>query len=78
MTKTKKMPMEKRIGLILIGLVGSMCLIVYSFSLNSNELGFNFMGYDISVWVFAFLTILLGLIFATMLKSGLIGKWKLD
>lgn len=77
MTK-KKLSIENRLALIITGLIGSMVLIVYSLEWVKNDIGFSFLGFDITEWTLAFITVVCGLLFATMLKSGLLGKWKLD
>jgi len=73
-----KLDLGKRIAILTFGLIGSMFIIVYS--IRWEELGFNtdMIGIDITKWFFAFMLVISGIIFSTLVKSGLLGQWKLD
>lgn len=68
----------KRISLIIIGMTGLIILFIYSFDLSQTEIFVNIFGYNITTYFFACMLIILGILFSTVLKSGLLGKWRLD
>lgn len=76
--KNKYLPFAQRLILLIVGLFGSCALIIYS--LRWEDLGINIdvLGKDISQWFFAGMLVICGIIFSTLLKSALLGKWRLD
>ena len=76
--KKSKLELGKRLSILIFGSIGSMFIIVYSF--RWEELGINadMIGFDVTKWFFAFLLVISGIIFSTLIKSGLLGEWKLD
>lgn len=79
MTKRKNnIDLPIRMISLIIGIIGSCFLIVYSFRWEDLGIGVDILGFDISKWFFAFLLVISGIIFSTLIKSALLGKWKLD
>lgn len=76
--QNKEMELIKRIALLIIGMGGLIILFIYSFDLSQSEIFVNIFGYNITTYFFAGLLIILGILFSTILKSGLLGKWRLD
>ena len=70
--------MENRIGLFIIGIIGSMCLIIYSINYQDYDLIITAFGINITKWFFAFIIVILSIIFGTITKSALLGKYRLD
>lgn len=76
--QNKNINLFERIVLLVIGMGGLIVLFIYSYDFTETDLFINMFGYNITTYFFAGLLIILGLLFSTILKSGLLGKWKLD
>lgn len=74
--KTVSLPM--RITLMIIGMTGLIFLFVYSINLEIINANVNIFGYNITTYFYAGLVIITGLIFSSLLKSGFLGRWKMD
>lgn len=74
----KKMELSHRLILLITGMVGLIILFIYSLDLTQSEIFVNFFGYNITTYFLAMLLIILGILFSTLLKSGLLGDWRLD
>jgi len=79
-TKTQKENINiiKRIVLLITGLGGLIILFIYSSDFVNSGIDVNVIGYNVTTYFFAGFIIILGLIFSTLFKSGLLGKWRLD
>lgn len=76
--KNKDLPIWLRLGLIVFGLGGAIVLIVYSFRWEDLPFQITLASHDITPWAVAGYLVLMALVFNTALKSGLLGKWRLD
>lgn len=84
MTKRKsknaieKMSLTQRIIVLISGITGLIFLFIYSYKFTESDIFISFFGYNITTYAFAGLIIIVGIMFSSLFKSGLRGKWSLD
>lgn len=74
MSKTK-LDLPTRIIIIFIGFVGAISIILFGWDIDFNA---EFLGYPITKIFMASMIVILGIIFSSLIKSGILGKWKID
>jgi len=62
----------------IVGSVLATALVLFSFRWEDIGIGFEFVGTNINVVVFAFATVLVSIFAGTLLKSALLGQKRLD
>lgn len=67
-----------RLFLFIIGMAGAIILIIYSIRWEALPISFSAMGNDITIIAFAGILVLASIIFYTLIKSAILGEWKLD
>lgn len=77
--KQKLLSMPKRLTVLIAGFVIAILLLIYSINWDTLGLNITFAGeIGITRWVLASIVVTMGIIASSLIKSGLIGKWKLD
>ena len=74
----KEIGIFSRIGLFLIGLSIAVFLFIFSFDYETLPFQINAVGYNITTFAFATFVIITGIIAGTLIKSGVLGKYRLD
>jgi len=74
----KKLSPISRMILFIAGLVMASSLIVYGITWNNVPMILSFLGIQINQWVIASLMVFIGILSASMMKSAILGTYRLD
>jgi cytochrome c biogenesis protein CcdA len=76
--KTVKISLLKRILIFILGFTMAIFLLVYAVDWTETGFEFTFINMNITIYVVAGIMVFLGIIASTFIKSGVLGKWKID
>lgn len=75
---TKKINPVLRLIMFIIGMAGAVIMLVYSIRWEDIPIAFTLGGYNITVYAISGLLVMGGFAFHSLIKSGILGEYKLD
>lgn len=76
--KIRKLHPFTRLMYFIIGMAGAIVLLVYSIRWEDLPFTFTLSGVNVTAWTMAGFLVLASMGFYTLLKSSLLGEWRLD
>lgn len=78
MTKSKPVKPGIRVLAFMVGMGIAIFLIVYSIRWEDLPIQLTMAGSNVTPWAMAGIIVLFGIVAGTLIKSALLGKWRLD